>query len=391
MLTVRELWEVIDREVAVRAPERRPLEKALGCVLRESICADADLPAFSRSAVDGFAVALNAPPGRFRIAGEVRPGQTASAVPKPGEAWKIFTGSALPEEGVGLVMVEDAAIEGENVVLRVPPDAGHIRARASQARQGQALLEAGMVLGPGAVALLASVGAADPLVSPRVRAAHLSTGAELVPVSQKPAPGFIRDSNTPLVAALLSAAGAERTFHSYATEDIAEGVKTLADAADADLFLISGGASVGEHDGARAILEKSGFTIRSAKVRSRPGKPMIFATRGPQVAFGLPGNPLAHFVCFQLFVRRAIGRLTGAEPAGLTEVILEGEPPAADPRETWWPARIHGVAGALRACPLPWRDSSDLTGLPQANALLRIPEQGANRLAEALIFGSLAP
>lgn len=391
MLTVPELWEMIGREVAALPAARLPLDRAQGCVLREAVVADADMPAFARSAIDGFAVAAGALPGRYRLVGEVRPGQPAAAPPKVGEAWKIFTGSALPESGVGLVMIEDASLEGGEVVFRVPAEGRHIRPRASQARKGQALLEPGAILGPGAAALLASAGAVEPLVSPRVRAAHLSTGSELVSAAETPASGFIRDSNTPLIAALLAEAGTERLFHRQVTEDIAEGLEALSSFAEADLILISGGASVGEHDGTRAMLERLDFTIHASKVRSRPGKPMIFATRGRQAAFGLPGNPLSHFVCFHLFVRPAIDAMMGRAPRALAEVAVDGGPPAPDPRETWWPAVVRGEGGSLRARALPWKDSSDLTGLPASNALLRIPREGANGLVEALIFGSLAP
>ena len=389
MLTVDELWQLIDQTVQALPSCVAPLDEVLGRRLGESVAADADMPAFTKSAIDGFAVLADSQPGRFRIAGETRPGMAASSVPRAGEAIRIYTGSALPPDGVGLVMVEDAEVMGSEVALKVGPAHKHIRERGSQARSGQILLSAGTSLGAGAVALLASVGKTRVQVSPRLQVAHLVTGSEIVSAGEVPAAGFVRDSNSHLVAALLQEAGVERTFHSYSGETVEEGANRLREV-DADVFLVSGGASVGAYDGTAEVLRQLGFSIHSERVRSRPGKPLIFATRGSQVAFGLPGNPLSHFVCFHLFVRRAISRLSGLALPPLVTAELSGDTPPPDSRETWWPAELKIVKAKLQAIPLPWRDSSDLTGLAAANALLRIGPSGANRLVEALIFGKVA-
>ncbi len=388
MLSVDEVWSLIDGKVNALPPVRMPLAQTAGRRLAEDIRADEDMPAFSRSAIDGFALPAGSPPGRYRIAGEISPGMAASPLPAAGEAVKVFTGSALPEHGVELVMVEDVAVEKYGIVTRVAATAEYVRTRGSQAKSGDVLLCEGSKIGPGTMALLASVGAANPLVSPVVNAAHLTTGSELVPLMQNPAPGCIRDSNSPLIAALLAEAVADFSFHAHVTESRDEAV-TVLEKMEADIFLISGGASVGDHDGTGEILQRLGFVVHSAKVKSRPGKPLIFATRGSHVAFGLPGNPLSHFVCFHLFVRRAIDRMIGLAPRGMITVRLVGEPPVPDLRETWWPAKVRSEAACLVADPLPWRDSSDLTGLPPANALLRISSGGTNGLVEALLFGSL--
>lgn len=383
MLTVDELWTLIDCKVSALPIVDVPLDQALGRRLGEDILADEDMPAFTRSAIDGYLLPSDAPPGRYRIVGEIKPGAPASPSPAAGEALKIFTGSALSEGG--LVMIEDSLVDGDAVVTSVPASDKHVRRRASQASRGDRLLPAGTVVTPGTLALAATVGQVRLKASPQVRVAHLVTGSEIVPASEKPGPGFIRDSNSILIASLLAQSGARRVSHALVSEEVAQGVNTL-QSVDADLFLISGGASVGEHDGTTEILHRLGFTIHSEKVKSRPGKPLIFATRESQIAFGLPGNPLSHFVCFHLFVRRVIDLLSGFVPAGLSMVRVEGDPLPADPRETWWPAQVHTRGFELCARPLRWKDSSDLTGLPSANALLRISSQGGNGLVPALIF-----
>jgi molybdopterin molybdotransferase len=388
MLSVDEVWSLIDREVRPLPPVRVPLDQSLGRRLVGEVLADADMPAFSRSAIDGYALLEGSETGWFHVVGEVRPGMPPFAAPGGGEAVKIFTGSALPEMGIGLVMLEDTANEAEKVLIRVAPTRKHVRSRGSQAKSGDVLLPAGAVVNAGAVALLASVGAPEPLVSAEVRVAHLVTGSELVPANSEPPPGFIRDSNSPLVAALLTEAGANRTFHRHVSESVEEAVAAFENV-DVDLLLISGGASVGAYDGTIEILKRLGFVVHCSKVKSRPGKPLIFATRGACAAFGLPGNPLSHFVCFHLFVRRVIDLMSGRSLRRTIFVRIEGEQPKPDPRETWWPAKVRAREGRLVAEALPWKDSSDLTGLAPANALLRIGAGATNGLVGALLFGSL--
>ena len=153
-------------------------------------------------------------PRRVGFGSSARSGRVCRRLllPTAGEAVKIFTGSALPEAGIGLVMVEDTLAEAGKVRVRVPATRRHVRMKGSHARQGDVLLPAGDVVNAGAVALLASVGAVEPLVSPEARVAHLVTGSELLSEDSKPPPGFIRDSNSPLVAALLAEVGAKRSF-----------------------------------------------------------------------------------------------------------------------------------------------------------------------------------
>ena len=388
MLSVADLWSLVDREAQPLAPVRVPLGESLGRRLAEDIPADVDMPAFSRSAIDGYAVAEGSAPGWFHILGEVRPGMPCFTSPKAGEAVKIFTGSALPDSGIGLVMVEDTIVEAERLLTHAAASQRHIRGKGRRLMPAIFSFPAGVIINPGAVALLASVGVTKPLASSQVRAAHLVTGSELVPADSEPRSGFIRDSNSPLIAGLLAEAGAKRTFHRHVSESVDEAIAALENV-DVDLLLISGGASVGAYDGTGQILKGLGFVIHSSKVSSRPGKPLIFATRDACAAFGLPGNPLSHFVCFHLFVRRAIDAMAGRSPQRTILVRLAGEAPRSDPRETWWPAAVRTHEAQLVAEAIPWKDSSDVTGLARANALLRIANETTSDLLEALLIGSL--
>ena len=380
MLTVSEVWQRLDTLASPLPAETVSLSAALGRVLREPVLAPEDQPAFDRSAIDGYVVPLDTPAGAtVRLAGSIPTGRPAVETPASGAALKLFTGSAVPAGPVGLVMHEDTTLsaDGTRLDLRVAPAASLIRRRASQARAGLTLLAPGAPLNPGALALLASLGLTRPLVSRRVRVAHLVTGGELVPPETSPAPGQIRDSNSTLLAALLATASADLVAHARAGETYESASAAFAGllGTDPDLLLVSGGSSGGEHDHTARLLAAHGFVSAVNQVASRPGKPLLVAARGPQLAFGLPGNPLSHFVCFHLFVARALARLAGAEPAPLLRLPLApGAPLRPNPRETWWPA-TRTPAGCA---PLPWADSSDLTVLSRTHALLRVPSSAAS-------------
>ncbi len=379
MLTVSEVWQRLDALALPLPAETGPLSAALGRVLREPLLAPEDQPPFDRSAIDGYVVPLDTPAGAtVRLAGVIPVGQLAPEPPPPGFALKLFTGSAVPAGSLGLVMHEDTlpSADGTALVLRAPPSASLVRRRASQARAGVTLLSAGAPLTPGALALLASVGHTRPLLGRRARVAHLVTGGELVPPDAAPAPGQIRDSNSTLLAALLASASADLVAHARADETGESASAAFAGllATGPDLLLVSGGSSGGEHDHTARLFAEHGFVSAVNQVASRPGKPLLVAARGPQIAFGLPGNPLSHFVCFHLFVARVLARLAGAEPPPLLRVPLApGALLRPNPRETWWPATRTAVGYA----PLPWTDSSDLTVLCRTHALLRVPSAAA--------------
>lgn len=379
MITVSDLWIQLDCLTNPLPTERVPLSSARNRVLRETILAPEDQPSFHRSAVDGYLVRSDQPEGIVRLAGSLAAGSPAPTPPSAGTALRILTGAALPPEQIAVVMQEDTEPAGDGMLrLLTPPSLRHIRHRGSQARAGDTLHAAGQRLRAGSLALLASIGATQPLVSRKARVAHLVTGSELVAPDALPGPGQIRDANSTLIAALLSEADAELRWHRRVDDSRIAATDAFSDAlaTDADVILISGGASVGDHDHTAALLASHGFTLHCQKVASRPGKPFIAASREGRFAFGLPGNPLSHFVCFHLFVRRVLARLAGTTPKLLMRAgVAPGSDGLlrADPRETWWPCTW--VDDGPRRCvqPLPWRDSSDLTVLTTADGLLRVP------------------
>ncbi len=375
MISVEELWHLLDDAVSALPARPLPLAEAAGLVLAEPVTADMDQPEFDRSAMDGYAVRAGAGGGRFRLLGRVLPGEAAPEPPGEGEAWRVYTGAALPP-GVRVVMQEETTLSGETVEIPALADGpDHVRRRGSAVRRGATLLEAGSILTPARVAIAAGAGVVRPRVIPRPRVVHLTTGSEIVPPEAIPGPGEIRDTNGPLMEALLREAGAQWGGRVHAGESVAEGVRALHEAGEgsADLLLVSGGASVGDFDGSAALLEELGFSLRCRKVRSRPGKPLLVGVRGRQIAFGLPGNPVSHFVTFHLFVRRVIAAFLGQPWGGPVAAVLEpGAALCVDTRETFWPAVARMTSRGIGVTPLPWLDSGHLAALSGVNALLRL-------------------
>jgi molybdopterin molybdotransferase len=354
-------------------PVRVSLEESFGRVLREPVCAPEDMPSCDRSTRDGYAILVADNSDSFRIVDTLHAADWKPRQLKAGEAVRVATGTALPCPELRVVMQEHVERKGDTIkISRLEPGL-NIRRRGEDVKAGQPLVAAGARLAAGKLALLASAGCAQPLVSPRLRVAHFTTGDEIIPPDQTPKPGQIRDSNSILIRSLLQHWPGD-IFQAHLPEDFGAAKsasdKWKAEIERANLVLVSGGASVGDKDFTRSLLEWLNFETIFSQVNVRPGKPLIFGVSKSRVAFGLPGNPLSHFVCFHFAVAAALATLTGEKAPsfrrGWLAVPLDE---AACPRETLWPARLD-LAGLH---PLPWASSGDVTCLAEANALIRVP------------------
>ena len=376
MIPLEDARSLIAANIQPRESVALPLAQARGLVLAQDALAPEDLPAFDRSAMDGYAVALDDDSERFAVVAEIQPGAMPDATLARGQCARIFTGAAIPGGASQVVMQEDVRREGEWMIPVRRDQRTNIRLRGEDARRGAALVSAGKRLRAGELALLAQIGLTEPRVVPAARVIHFATGNELVDPSSTPERGQIRDTNSTLIAALLAESGAQLVHQARCADDLAGLIGTVRDVPEDswDVLLMSGGGSVGDYDfGARA-LDALGFTVHFSRVNLRPGKPLIFATRGRQAAFIIPGNPVSHFVCYHVAITLALERFAGAAVDWpLVEVELaEDFPASSDPRETYWPAHVSLGAGRLRVRPLIWRSSGDLCGLAGANALLQV-------------------
>jgi len=376
MISLADARALIAKHISPSRPAAVPLTAALGRVLRQSVAAREDFPAFDRSAMDGYALIADDPSEHFRVIGEIQPGAVPKLKVRPGECARIFTGARIPAGATRVVMQEDVRLDGNSITLLKRDRQPNIRYRGEDARKGEVLLQPGSRIGIGEVSLLASLGVTQPKVSPLVRVAHFATGNELIAPDQKPKPGQIRDSNSSLVAAFVQQFGGEMVHQERLVDDFDLLLRKTRKLGNSfDLLLLSGGASVGEYDFGKKLLKTLGFKTHFTAINLRPGKPLVFATRGRTAAFIVPGNPVSHFVTLHVAVRLTLEQFSGITgPLPLVKMRL-GENFEAKPgaRETFWPAHAQIQNGGLVAHPLRWQSSGDVTGLAGANALMQLP------------------
>jgi molybdopterin molybdotransferase len=398
LLTVAQAMAVIDAAplpAAGPGVERVPLAEAQGRRLAQDLTADRDAPPFDKSQMDGYAVRcadVAGAPVELRVVGEIAAGKAAERGLESGEAMAIMTGAPMPRGADGVVPVEETAEHSADQTVRIMKGTApgrYIAPRGSDARAGQVLLRGGAALDAAQLAVAASVGVAEVMVYAKPRVAVLSTGDELVPVSEQPGANQIRNSNNVMLMALLRGLGCAVRDLGTAPDD-PQAIRTAMEGALAEheVLFVTGGMSMGTHDYVPPVISDLKFEIRISKLRIKPGKPFVFAvsaasdSTGPRYIFGLPGNPVSGFVSTVRLASRLLARLGGGQPrekwlAGKTDVGL----PANGPREFYQPVVWSPVQGGTSArsefatvTPLAWKGSADIFTLAAANALLVRPE-----------------
>lgn len=313
MIPLQDALAAVRAHAAPLPAEEVALVEAHGRVLAEGVRARRDQPATDISMMDGYALRAADAAATLRLAGELAAGDAPWSRPlAPGDAVRIFTGAPLPPGADCVVMQEHCAREGDGVRVQQPPKAGqHIRRRGEELDAGREALKAGTVLGATELSLAGACGVGSVRAHRRPRVALLVTGSELVPVGEDPPPGKIVETNSLALGALCAEAGADVLRLGIAADDVAGIAARLRDA-EADVLLTTGGASVGDHDHAQEALMRLGGSLVFHTVAIRPGKPVLFGTAsGGRLVFGLPGNPAAATLGFELFVRLALRLLSG--------------------------------------------------------------------------------
>ena len=316
--------------------QKRPLADAGEMVLAQTVLADADLPAFNRSAVDGYAVcaadtfgASAAMPALLRLAGEVRMGERAEGLLAAGECAAVWTGGELPQGADAMVMLEDAqslpcgliAVESASAPGR------HVVFRGDDAKQGSPLIPAGTRLGAREIGLLSAFGQTEVPVCLAPRVNVLSTGDELIDPADTPQKGQIRDINGPMLTAACAEAGVEARFLGRVADDEDALLLAVQSALETcDLLLLSGGSSAGAKDAAARTIEKLGHLLFHG-LALKPGKPTLAGEIGGKLVVCLPGHPAAAYLVFHTLMRPLLMALSGeidverAVPARLTQAV----------------------------------------------------------------------
>lgn len=374
------------------AARRMAVVDALHRVLAEPVVAACDLPPFTQSAVDGYAVRHDdLAHGELPLAGTVRAAaQTAMPRLRQGTAQRIYTGGMLPQ-GADTVVRQEWIHAGNGTVrpTRVPDAGGDVRRRGEELRAGDALAGPGTRLTPGALAALAAAGVAHVVVHDAPRITVLVTGDEVAAPAADARFGQVPDANGPLVTAWLSARGYADVRLEYVA-DTATDVRLALERALArsDLVLTTGGVSVGDHDYVPRIAVELGARPLFWKVAQKPGKPVFAALRRHALLLGLPGNPASVLVNLLVYARRALDVLEGmAEPGPVFRTAVLDSPVKADAeRDQWLRMTLrHDDAGCVRLGPLPKQGSHMLSNLVSAQALAWIPAAPAATLAGAVV------
>lgn len=376
---------------------------ALGQVLAEPVISDIDSPPHDKSIVDGYAV-IAADIQRAEIELAILEEVTAGAVPtrlvESDSATRIMTGAPLPQGADAVVMVEQTRQIGPDrvqIVTRSVKAGQNIMRRAASLARGQVVLQPGKIVRAIELGLLAEVGYEKVPIVGRPSVAVLATGNELVDRSEVPGPGQIRNSNGPMLRALVEQTHADGYQLIPARDTELELMERIEIGLAHDVLLITGGVSAGVLDLVPKVLMNLGVEQVFHKVNLKPGKPLWFGVKRHKndrqtLVFGLPGNPVSTLVCFELFVRPAMEKLSGREPKGLPQIhgVLTHEHPQRGDRPTYWPAKFVTAGAELSITPLPWKGSGDLRTLTEADGLAYFPagerRYEAGELISALHF-----
>jgi molybdopterin molybdotransferase len=405
MIPVEEAQSLVLARIHRLEPETVSVLDALGCVLSSDIVSDIDVAPFDNSAMDGYAVrtsdtggASDGSPVVLRVMEHIAAGMVPQRELGPGEVSRIMTGAPVPAGADAVVMVEstegieNAGGAGGTVAIKAPAALGdHIRRAGEEIRAGDVALRCGEIVGAAGIGLLAALGRPTVEVYRRPRVAIVSTGDELVDITERPGPGKIRNANSYALSAQVLLAGGVPHVLGVARDNVADTKAILSRAPEFDLMVSTGGVSMGDFDVVKDVLAEIG-DVDFWKVAMRPGAPQTYGTIGPTPFFGLPGNPTSTMVGFELFVRPSIRKMRGftalARPRVMARLatdvrkksdrryFLRGvlEPAAAPRAEARYDVRLAGS-----------QSSAMLTAMHRANCLVSLPEHESAVAAGSIV------
>jgi molybdopterin molybdotransferase len=325
------------------------IRESLGRVLAGDVISPEDVPPFANSAMDGFAVRgadVNTAGSVLEVIGDLPAGSRSDLVVGPGEAIRIMTGAPMPAGADTVVRVEETLSEASKVTVNTAVDVGTaVRPAGGDVTRGQTVFTAGTRLTPMHVGVLSTVGVAEPDVFARPRVAFMSTGDELTPVGEALGPGAIRDSNRPMLRALLEETGVETVDLGIVRDDPQALRAALDRGAESDVVISTGGVSMGDYDVTKLVLEGDAH-VDFWQVAIQPAKPFAFGRIGSALFFGLPGNPVSVLVSFEQFARPALLKMQGARAVLRPRIVARaGETLDTDPGKTVFVrVRVDGLA-----------------------------------------------
>lgn len=361
------------------------LKNAWGRVLREDIKAGFNIPPFDKSAMDGYAVkaedikgASDKSPVVLKVTQELPAGKSPRTGIKKGEAARIMTGAVLPKGADSVVMVEytkrDDAKRSVHIMMSVPPGK-NVGKAGEDVKKGELVLEAGTRIGPAHLGMLAALGRSKVRVSRKPKVAIISTGDE-VQVPGKPlGKGQIYDANGYSLLGLALERGCDARFLGIARDRPAELKKKIAAARHFDVVVMTGGVSVGDYDFVTELLRSHGITEIFYKTKIQPGKPTFVGVKGKRIFFGLPGNPVSCMVCFELFARPALDKMSAKKSPGMAKgkAVMDIDFKVRPGRQKFLRGNVTGQGPEIRVRPAKNQKSGVLASMLDADVLIDLP------------------
>lgn len=381
MIPLQTALEIVDAKIGDRRVPivTIPVPTAAGRFLAADQRSRLDLPAFDKSAVDGYAILEGDVSEEYRLTGVVAAGEPDAGTLTPGTTVKVMTGAPVPPGTAKVVKVEETTELNGRVLLANPDGAANIRRKAEEIAAGDTILAAGTKLGLLHIVSLIGCGIAELAVAKQISLTIISTGDELVDSAAELTPGKIINTNGPLLEGLARKWGLAVVNRQSAPDDKSGLTMAVQRAvAESDMVVLTGGVSAGDYDFVPDAITEAGLEIHFSRVAVKPGLPTTFATGDNGIVFGLPGNPVAVYVMFHLFVLRAAARLSGSayQPRQFNVRLAGDFSRRSVSRTVYSPCRIlpSGVAEMVT-----YHGSGHLAALMHADGFLVIP-QGVDRL-----------
>jgi len=392
MLSVEDALERVLSYFHTLEAERVPILESLRRVLAEDVYADVDIPPHSNSAMDGYAVlaadtrdASAERPKRLQMIADLAAGYVTETEVTAGTAIRIMTGAPIPPGADAVVRFEDTEREGDSVNIQVEvPVHENVRLAGEDLRKGTLALRRGSRIRPQEVGMLATVGRKDVLVTRPPRVAILATGDEVVDIDVPLGPGKIRNANSYSNAAQVQRCGGIPVLLGIARDQVQDLTQKIRSGLEqnVDLFLTSGGVSVGDFDVVKGVLAAEG-DMTFWRVRMKPGKPFAFGQIGGVPLLGLPGNPVSAMISFELFARPAILKMLGIDKwrRPTVEATLVEEVKRKDERRHYLRVRVETEGrpeGGYLAYLTGEQGSGILSSMVHANGVAIIPEDASH-------------
>ncbi|MHC4114548.1 MAG: molybdopterin molybdotransferase MoeA [Planctomycetota bacterium] len=382
MILLTEALEILEQELAgISLPvETIPVRQALGRTVVEDQISSLDIPPFDKSAMDGYAVLDGDQKEEYRLVEVVPAGKMPGRTLEPGTTIKVMTGAPVPEGAGQVIMVEQTSETDGKVRIISHSKATNICPRGEDINRGNVVLHAPTVLGPLEIANLIAVGITEVKVTKPIRIAILATGSEIVDSPAQLGAGKIMNSNGPMLAALCRRYGLQLVSNSIVRDNCDITISAIRESLDnADIVLLSGGVSEGDFDFVSEAMKQVGLKLHFNRLAIKPGKPMTFASGANGIAFGLPGNPVAVYLMFHLFVLYAARLMVGKKhkPRFVKLPLAQDYHRRRAERMAYLPCRLTRD-GLLK--PITYHGSAHLQALRDSDGFFIVPK-GATKVS----------